>query len=177
MDKVYIEHYKAGKLTQEDISLATGLYIWQVRQELYRAGCKLCNTITNEWSDEVQLTPPEGIVEEQARQYLIDLATYKRLKYEVRTGREFKDRTDLKAAILTGKKTQAEIAKEFGVSQATVSRHNPKKVKHTKPYGPRINPTLWAKIKKHLETNNISETARHFKVARQTIYRQLENDN
>lgn len=178
MDKLYIDHYNSGKLTQEDIALATGLTILSIRQALYKAGCKLSNAITPEWCDEAHIMPPAGTIEEQARQYIVDPATYRRIKYEVRTTKETTDRTDLKQAIAAGNKTQAELAKEFQVSQATVSRHNPKRQKRTKPYGPRINPTTWRKIKEFLATNdNISEAARHFKVARQTIYRKLNDDN
>lgn len=177
MDKLYVNNFNAGKLTQEDIALATGLSILQVRQQLHKAGCKLSSAITNEWAEEVAFMPPEGTIEEQARQYVIDPATYRRLKYEVRTVKQTEDRTALKTAIASGQKTQAEIAKEFKVSQATVSRHNPKRQKRDKPYAPRMNPTTWQKIKVFLETHNISEAARHFKVARQTIYRNLNDEN
>lgn len=176
MDKLYIDHYNQGRLTQEDIALATGLSILQVRQALYKAGCQLSNTHTEMWAQEVSMTPPEGTLEEQARQYLVDMFLYRRLKYQVKSTKQTPDRTELKTAVAKGEKTQAELAAEFGVSQATVSRHNPKR-RSNKPYAPRMHPSKWKDVKKYLETHSISDAARHFGTTRTTIYRKLNDDN
>lgn len=178
MDNVYVELYKSGKCSQEDIALATNLSIMQVRQQLYKAGCELSQSVTEEWIEEVRMMAPEGTLEVQARQYCTDMLVMRKLKYGVSSERHTEDRTTLITAIVTGDKTQAEIAKDFNVSQATVSRHNPRR-KQNSPYGPRLSPTTWLKVKEYLAKNrgNISEAARHFNTTRQTIYRKLKHDD
>lgn len=176
MQEMYLSLYNEGKLTQEDLALALDLTIMKVRQELFKAGCKLSSTVTPEWTMEVAHLNLDGTLEEQARQYCVDMLTYRRLKYQVSSTRFTVDRTDLKLAINAGDKTQAELAEEYGVSQATVSRHNPKR-KKLGPYRKRVTAFDMAKVKKYLETHTVSDAARHFGISRQTIYRKLNNDN
>lgn len=178
MDKVFYDLFEAGKCTQEDLSIATGLTILAVRQLLFKAKLKLSNTVTDAWIEEMRMLPPEGTMEDQARQYITDMMTIRKLRYGVTHERQLPDRTRLMGAVMEGNKTQAELAKEFGLSQSTVSRHNPKR-RRNKTYRERLTATDWRKVKQYLAENNgnISEAARHFNTTRQTIYRKLNNDN
>lgn len=173
-----LQLYSEGRLTQEDLAVALSTTIMSVRQTLFKAKLKLTKTPTKEWAEELNMMHFDAPLKELANQYLVSIAVIKHMRYQYNEQRQHPDRTSLKQAAIKGDKTQAELAKEFGVTQATVSRHNPKRREYGN-YRKRLNPTEWHKVKQYLATNggNIAEAARHFNTTRQTIYRKLQNDN
>lgn len=178
LDSNLVEMYVAGRLTQEDLAIATDMSIMDVRQYLFVLGHKLTTTPSQVWSDEICILYCDTSVNELAKRYRADLLLINKMRYAYKERSSFPDRTKIKIAAATSGKTQAEIAKEYGVSQSTVSRHNPKR-KAVKAYRKRITPKEWEDIRKYLADNgnNISDASRHFNVTRQSIYRKLNNDN
>lgn len=70
---------------------------------------------------------------------------------------------------------QQDLAKEYGVSQSTISKLNPNR--STRVRRDPLSDERWAQLKDSLKTLNVSEVSRQYNISRAYIYKRLNNEN